>query len=304
MEAKTANETPLRDILNAYDRDVIRSYHGYDMYQSPFRTETHPSLQVKLNSNTWKDFGTGEFGSAVDLVMKLEGCSFLEAMQIFEAGKFGTGIRQSDPTPRKKEAEVKKVFISKLAPLQNKALLNYLKEQRGIEPDIAKRFCQEVYYKRDGNDKNLFAVAFLNDSGGMEYRNGAGYKGAFVNKDITSIDQGNDKCAVFEGFIDFLSYLQMTKGQPEKQGIDFVILNSVSMVEKAMPFLEKHQSAHCFLDNDPAGNKAFNRIKHSVPLAINESRFLYPDHKDLNEYWTDQLKKNLSEQPKMKGPKI
>lgn len=295
MEAKTANQIPLEEILGHYDRNIIRSYSGYDMYLSPFRPETKPSFQVLRTGNTWKDFGSGEFGSAVDLVMKLENCSFPEAMRLFEENRFGYAPRHEIREPRThKETEVKKVSISKIAPLRNKALLNYLRDQRGIDPDIATRFCQEVYYKREGSDKNLFAIAFRNDSGGSEYRNGAGYKGAFINKDITTITfdgHMSNRCAVFEGFMDFLTYQQMMKDKPEKQRINFVILNSVAMVQKAMPFLKRHTLVSCFLDNDPAGINAFNKIKATVPIAVNESSLLHPGSKDLNEFWISQQKK-------------
>lgn len=300
MEAKDANTTPLEQILSAYGRQSVRSYSGYDMYQSPFREEGHPSFQVVHSSNTWKDFGTGEFGSAVDLVMKMERCSFVQAMDLFETGKFGLACKSATPERKRPKQEVKKVVINKIAPLQNKILLGYLKEQRGIDPDIAATFCKEIYYKREGNDKNLFAVAFLNDSGGLEYRNGAGYKGAFVNKDITTINKGSSQCAVFEGFIDFLTYQQMMKGKPEKLDIDFVILNSVAMVEKAIPFLEKHSRLNCFLDNDPAGCAAFSRINQLPATVVNESKYLYPEKKDLNEFWVESLKQKqgiLAEKP-------
>lgn len=299
MEAKDANTIPLEQILSAYGRQSVRSYSGYDMYQSPFREESHPSFQVVHSSNTWKDFGTGEFGSAVDLVMKMEHCSFVQAMDLFESGKFGLSCKSVTPQRKRPEQEVKKVVICKIAPLQNKILLGYLKEQRGIDPDTASSFCKEVYYKREGSDKNLFAVAFLNDSGGLEYRNGAGYKGAFVNKDITTISNGSDQCAIFEGFMDFLSYQQMMKGKPQKVDIDFVILNSVAMVEKAIPFLGEHSRLNCFLDNDPAGRAAFSRINQLPVTVVNESKYLYPEKKDLNEFWVDFLKSHqeLSSSP-------
>lgn len=294
MEAKNANAIPLEEILAAYGRLKVRSYCGYDMYQSPFREESHPSFQVIHSSNTWKDFGTGEFGSAVDLVMKMEKCTFVQAMSVFDSGKLGQIPHNYTPPIKQpvSKPQPTKAIICKIAPLQNQILLHYLKEQRGIDPDIATCLCKEVYYKREGSDKNLFAVAFTNDSGGLEYRNGAGYKGCFINKDITTINRGSDQCAVFEGFMDFLTYHQMMKGKPDKLNIDFVILNSVAMVEKAVPFLEKHSLVNCFLDNDPAGRAAFSRINRLPITVINESRYLYPEKKDLNEFWVERLKRH------------
>lgn len=313
MESKQANQIPIEDIMEAYGRSCIRHYSGYDMYKSPFREEGHPSFQVVLSSNTWKDFGSGEFGSAIDLVMKMEKCSFKEAIQLFDTKKFGENFDSTTREKRKEREVVSKVTISKIAPLVNKTLLSYLKDQRGIDASIATQFCKEVYYKQEGSDKNFFAVAFMNDSGGIEYRNGAGYKGSFISKDITRINNDNDRCAVFEGFMDFLSYLQIMKNKPDKQKIDFIILNSTSMVNKAISIIQEkgYKTINCFIDNDAPGRAAFNKIKESCnnSIVVNESARVYPTFKDLNQFWTDQLKKKQAENlrpdnnPKQDNPK-
>ena len=59
---------------------------GYGMYLSPFRTETMPSFKVDYNTNLWYDFGTGEGGSIIDLVMKLDGSTIGEAIAKLESG--------------------------------------------------------------------------------------------------------------------------------------------------------------------------------------------------------------------------
>lgn len=296
MEALNANKIPIKKILEKYNCYPAKSYGNYEMYCSPFREDTTPSFQVLLEKNIWKDHGSGEFGSAVDLVMKIEKCGFLEAMRIFENETFGNhAINSEQPISKPTTPKVSSQVV-KTADLQNKTLLSYMKQERGIDQDIAMRFCKEVYYKRENSDKNLFAVAFLNDSGGLEYRNGAGYKGAFINKDITTINNNSNQCAVFEGFIDFLTYQQLMKGKEDKLNIDFVILNSVAMLERALPFITKHERINCFLDNDPAGNNALSKIKrNSATKVINESQYLFADKKDLNEFWVDQLKKKQNE---------
>lgn len=301
MESKQANQIPIEDIMEAYGRSCIRHYSGYDMYKSPFREEGQPSFQVVLSSNTWKDFGSGEFGSAIDLVMKMEKCSFKEAMQLFDTKKFGENIGGYMREPKREKEVVSKVTISKVAPLQNKILLSYLKDQRGIDASVAAKFCKEVYYKQEGSEKNFFAVAFMNDSGGMEYRNGAGYKGSFVTKDITHITNNSNRCAIFEGYMDFLSYQQIMKDKPEKLNIDYIVLNSVSMINKAISHIQEkgYQVINCFLDNDPAGKNAFNKIKDCREnlTIVNESARVYPSFKDLNQFWTDQLKKKQAVTP-------
>lgn len=290
MEANEANNIPLDIILAEYNRKPIKCYHNYDMYCSPFRSENSPSFKVNKVHNRWNDFGSGEYGSAVDLVMKMERCSFLEAMHIFDCKGFNNDLTFESLERKQREVEKphSELILLKTTELANKILLNYLKS-RGIDEAIAKKNCKEIYYKIGENGKNCFAVAFENNSGGIEFRNPM-FKGCAINKDVTTIDNGNKKCAVFEGFIDFLTYLQIMKDKPENQNINFVILNSATMLERSYEFLKKHEVVHTFLDNDQAGNKALSKLRSAGMNVFNEAAHNYPNHKDLNERWMSNLK--------------
>lgn len=54
MKSQEANAIPLREILEKYGHEPVRSYHGYLMYSSPFRNEETPSFMVNLHTNKWK----------------------------------------------------------------------------------------------------------------------------------------------------------------------------------------------------------------------------------------------------------
>ena len=95
--------------------------------------------------------------------------------------------------------------------------------------------------------KRYYAIGFRNRSGGLELRNRF-FKGCIPPKDISLKRSGADVCAVFEGFMDYLSAMQL--------GIiasDWLVLNSVSNVEKALQVLGDYQRIECYLDNDNAG---------------------------------------------------
>lgn len=81
MTSQEANSIPLGDILSHYGYEPSRRYGGYDMYRSPFRSDTSPSFKVFREENRWYDFGDGTYGRAVDLVMRVENCSFPQAMK-------------------------------------------------------------------------------------------------------------------------------------------------------------------------------------------------------------------------------
>ena len=52
---------------------------GFDL--SPLRSEHTPSFKVDYAQNFWYDHGTGEGGSIIDLVMRLERCDIMQTVQ-------------------------------------------------------------------------------------------------------------------------------------------------------------------------------------------------------------------------------
>lgn len=124
----------------------------------------------------------------------------------------------------------------RVSPLKNTVLLDYL-GTRGIPSDIASRECVEVHYRMRG--KWYFAVGFKNRKGGIEIRNPY-FKGAVSPKDIThvshnAVDRRQSSVLVFEGFMDYLSYLALKEGQAVP---DCVVLNSVANLPKAVDILK------------------------------------------------------------------
>lgn len=176
-------------------------------------------------------------------------------------------------------------------PLTNPVLLGYLQE-RGIPPEIAKKTCKEVHFQNKG--KWYFAVAFANRSGGYEIRNKY-LKGSISPKEVTHIRNGSDRCIVFEGFIDYLSYLTLRATHPANRRSagntsDYIVLNSVSNVGKAIPILKDYKSALCLLDNDPAGKQTFREMAEAGCPVIDKSD-CYRAYNDLNDYLLDNKKR-------------
>lgn len=174
-------------------------------------------------------------------------------------------------------------------PLTNPVLLGYLQE-RGIPPEVAKKTCKEVHFQNKG--KWYFAVAFANRSGGYEIRNKY-LKGSISPKEVTHIKNGSDRCLIFEGFIDYLSYLTLKLIYPGKKRLpvntpDYIVLNSVSNVSKAIPLLKDYKSIECFLDNDSAGKQALGNIINTG-YTVKDQSVYYQEHNDLNEYLQTKL---------------
>ena len=105
------------------------------------------------------------------------------------------------------------------------------------------------------------------------------FKGCIPPKDISLKRNGSDVCSVLEGFMDYLSAIQL--------GIiasDWLVLNSVSNVEKAVRALHGYERIDCFLDNDEAGRKTFQRLYDCFGDKVINRSSLYAEHKDLNEF--------------------
>ena len=269
------------------------------MYLSPLRKERTASFSVSYDKNLCHDFGTGEGGSIIDLVARMEGCSEVEAARRLNERNTGTFVPLSVEPLRANEPTPSRLAILSDRELTHPALLGYL-TGRGIDPAIARTYCREVRYTIGG--KEYFAIGFRNDAGGWELRNPL-FKGSSTPKNITTLDNSSDTAMVFEGFIDFLSYLSL-KGNLSPS-IDTAVLNSVTNLQKAVPFLARHSVIHAFLDNDDAGRKVLARLKESLPLSevIDQSVF-YRDYKDLNDYWQEKRRLASEEKNSLAIPQV
>lgn len=92
--------------------------------------------------------------------------------------------------------------------------------------------------------------------------------------------------------MDYLSYLTLkathpANGQSAKSSPDYIVLNSVSNVGKAIPLLKEYKSALCLLDNDPAGRQAFRKMAEAGCPVIDKSD-CYREYNDLNDYLLDR----------------
>ena len=173
--------------------------------------------------------------------------------------------------------------------LASPALLAYLQE-RGINTALAKRECKEARFTH--NDKQYFAIAFPNISGGYEIRNRY-FKGCIAPKEISHIRQSGEQrntCFVFEGFMDYLSFLTLRLEScpqcPDFGRQDYMVLNSVANVSKALYPLGSYERIHCFLDNDRAGMETLLQIRkeYNSTRHIRDASQIYCGCKDLNEY--------------------
>ena len=241
-------------------------------FLSPFRSESEPSFKVSLEKNCWYDFGIGQGGNVIDLIMKLNSLTAYEAIQKLENGSF------SFHSPPQLIENKNNTNITKVIEIQHFALLQYLKA-RNIHSFTGESHLKEIHYELKG--KNYFAIGFQNRSLGYELRSKY-TKICIGRKDITLIENNSNTICVFEGFIDYLSYKNLNSVF-HNQNCDFLILNSIPLINKCDVILDKYNLIELYLDNDAAGKNCTNQILSKHQNAIDKSS-LYSEYKDLNDW--------------------
>jgi hypothetical protein len=257
-------------------------------YLSPLRQENTPSFKVNSDLNLFYDHGSGIGGDIIDLGCKLFKCDVKELLSKMESGSFL--FQQQFPLEPSvhivsgvtSEVSPSSIQITSVLPLRNSSAVTGYIQSRGIDSEIALQYCQEVYYQI--GDKSYFAAGFKNRSGGYELRSKY-FKGSSSPKDITHIQNGHRSVCVLEGFIDFLSLLTLRKDSPIRS--DFVVLNSVSFVDRSMDILKNYGNVFLYLDHDSAGRKALEKYELQG-LNIVDASGTYQNFKDLNEYLLEQ----------------
>jgi len=309
MKSIEANAISIKQYLSENGIQPAKDRGYYGMYHSPFREDHNASLKVDYNQNVWHDFGTGEGGGLIDLVMKMEQCYLYEAFSKLERkySHADVGTYQSNNIPTdnfsfhrdKPDMDPKSqepaITILNVQPISKPALIDYLNERR-ISIDIARIHCREVHYSV--NNKPYYAVGFHNDKDGYEFRSKY-FKGC-TSKDITSVKRNKDHCLLFEGFMDYLSFLTIKKLQ--NSPVDVIVLNSLTNLSKVKNTLTSYKGIWTFFDNDQAGRKAVQELK-STCKNVNDQSILYSSHKDLNEYLCHKQQIKQPEKVKSQGLK-
>jgi len=299
MNIEQANDIALIEILQKLG--VQPSKHdGADlMYLSPLRKERTPSFHVNQRINKWFDHGIGEGGNSIDLVI-----SYLKYQRedhtVHDALRWLTLMFGSTPptiihSEERTFVNEQTLRLRKVTPLQSAVFINYL-QARGIALHIAKKYLKEVEVLNTKSGKTFIAIGLKNEDEGYELRN-KNFKGSVRSKYVSVIrgsDPESKAIHIFEGLMDFLSALVYQKKTQFAE--DAIILNSVSLIGKAYPYINNYGylKLYSWLDNDHQGQNAATLLKdylekHSTITFVSMNK-LYKGHKDVNE-WLMHTKK-------------
>ncbi|MCZ2083862.1 MAG: toprim domain-containing protein [Flavobacteriales bacterium] len=274
MNCNQFNTIPLEEVLLAIGHLPTKQNEKEAWYLNPFGTENHASFKLNKHLNIWYLFSEGIGGNNIDLMKKYLNASISEVLNWAENQNFSSFHQQSG---NYKLFNLPKTYeIVEVKDIQHPALVQYLKSRK---VERQKHLIQEIHYQM--NDKKYFGIGFKNDSDGYEIRN-AYSKICLGKKDITTIKNNSKSLLVFEGFFDFLSFKNIEESL-ENEPSDYMILNSVSMINKIKNSLETYEKIDLYFDNDEAGNRAVEIIKNEK-IEAEDCRVLYSDFKDLNEW--------------------
>ncbi|EFV03231.1 CHC2 zinc finger domain-containing protein, partial [Segatella salivae] len=176
---------PIVEYLERKGIKPVRSTPAYALYRSPFREDTHPSFKVDTEKNLWIDYAESKGGSIIDLCMRLEGCTLLEAIR--HLGRNTPDYTACSPQRECVQETSKLESIRQAASAKGARRLTgisdtlpshlqkYLMEERCINMEKAMPFLRCISYEVRG--LHYQAIGFANQSGGYELRDNGSFKG-------------------------------------------------------------------------------------------------------------------------------
>lgn len=287
-QAKNINLPDLLGRLGFQPTEISKAGNEY-WYTSPFRQEKTASFHTTFLGGKWiwKDFGDIG-GTVIDFVMRYKGFyQVKDALQFLDEIYQGN-IKPMPPKPNQNgHFSLVKNDQKPVLELKNVLPLNkswpYV-QGRGIDEAVAKAYLNDIEFVNRKNGKTYFAAGIKNLSGGFEIRNPF-FKSSIGKKDMTLIrgEEGTKVISVFEGFMDFLTYL--TEEGVVKAKEDILVLNSLSSQQRARVFIEKggYERILTFFDNDQSGNKITENFKGEFRQKLIPQNYRYEFFEDYNQ---------------------
>ena len=264
----------IRTVLESFNLFPVKQNSKTAFYFAIDREEKTPSLCVDFAKNKAFDFGTGKSYDVVSIVQQVKKCAISDALKYLENFDTSDQLLKVNVNMLKKSYEILKV-----KEIEHLALIEYLKSRKVFEQ---RHLVKEIHYQMKGN--YYFGIGFYNNSGGIEIRNKYS-KICLGKKDVTLIkNPKNEKkeVCIFEGFFDFLTYLNLPNVQISNS--DYLILNSTAIFFKVEEKLKEYEKIVLFLDNDLNGKNLTEEIINKYE-NVEDCSVLYRAFKDLNEWY-------------------
>lgn len=296
-QIQEAKDFPISELVASYGllNGAKKVSQGYFIL-NPFEDEKTASFLINTSAskNFAKAFNSSKGYDTISFAMEYENISFVDSVKKIlniPTGKYLARIQnlntQNTAKTTTKASDLKPLTDAK----KINALKYYLKKKRFVNPQLAE--LHGLQYLESGK---YYYLGIVNDKGGFECFNNSKIpkyrKLCFGNKGMTTILANNDyftqDFAVFESFVDYLSYLSFHKINHLKTNA--IILHGVGQTKEAIQQIINYRPKKVFLalDNDKAGFEAKKEFEGIFGSKIIDLSNEYSNFKDVNELLTSK----------------
>ncbi len=294
VDVSTLEDISIVDFLARLGHHPVRKTGKEHFYHSMLRDtkKDTPSLTVWDSGGRWLDRGgAGEAnikgGGIVQLGMAYwPRLSFVEVLhKIREVSNLETALIPEYVPPKKYPTEQEepsfKFELVKTRPLGSNFILTQYLQSRGIL-DMAEGHLNEIYYRyrdKPEDQRTFYAVGWQNEHQNWEFSNAKGFKSSTGAKGISIVSGNPGHAVLFEGYMDYLSWLKETRPQVLPTAI---VLNSIVLLDRAINRIKNLPCVDIYFDNDSPGRRCTGQLLKEVPHAVDRS-YEYQGHKDYND---------------------
>lgn len=243
----------------------------------------------------WCDHTIGKGGNIIDLFMMLNSLpSGIEgrrqaAISILKGERITPSVKQEEITLQNHAISVLETFP--LFTSEKGFISENLCKQRRISKEIASRFCVDVKYQYADLNFQYIGMGFKNDRGGYEIRNTLNRKEynkvGCSPKWFTTIKSSvpSAKFIIFEGFFDFLSFVEYYQKELWLSRFNYIVLNTTAMARHTFEVLRGATEINTFLDSDNAGDEVTELYQSEFGEIVHDKRFFFHPYNDFNEFF-------------------
>ena len=290
MNAKEIKDTvSLIGLLSRLGYEPVKKTGKEHQYFSMLHDETKPSFYVCDDLGVWYDQGLATGGDVIKFGLEYWKLSFPETLEKI-AEVCGSNMPKHEDRRKRSAVKIPHYEIEDIKALgTNPAITGYL-QSRGIW-QAAQGHLKEVYYYVEDQKKQrkyFFAAGWQNELGSWEVRNKY-FKGCLGHKAISFIPGSENRLAVFEGYLNYLSWLTDNPGADDS----VLVLNSIALLNAAAKKAQPYNHIALYFDRDQTGHNATLELIKALPQALDHSA-IYDGHNDYNDKFRAELHNGIT----------
>ena len=296
-ELEAIKSIPPEDIIVDLGIPCVKRPSYYEC-RAIWRGDKNPSLSIFHSGSQWRwrDHGTGEGGSWIDLYMIVKGWDYITVVKYLRENFLEVEFTREYQSKNNSISSEPKILSNKYLvlgisekPIEKPIIKRFLKEHRKIEhiPKWLKEVEYEIFDTETGKVFKYFGFGVRDEVGSYHIRYATdklNVKERVINIEkeeikstYTHIRKNSNKIVVVEGFIDAIRIEELK----QLKNTDILILNGVENINKALDAILKYKEIIIATDMDNAGDKVANII---VKNALNQKIYrLEFSAKDIDE---------------------